>query len=124
MERRLGRLRREPMPPRLLDGYTSRVMDRLAPAAVRVWWRLPAVRLALAPAVAMAVGVGLWVAVAHRATRWSHRALAQAVILERLDEPWSVEPMDEALLVEDAQQVDRFVLWGDVDNGAATDISS
>ena len=111
VERLLGRLRRRPMPPRLLDGYAQRVMDRIAPPApvVRLRWDRP-LRWALAPAVAVAVGVLIWVSVGGRATPLSQRALAQAMVLEHLDEPWHADPVDASLLLEDAQQVDRFVL--------------
>ena len=122
IERLLGRLRRRPMPPRLLDGYTRRVMDRLALACprqspeagrpstvVRLRWSR-SVRWVLAPAAGVAVGVLVWVTVGGRAAPLSQRALTQAAILERLDEPWHADPVDASLLLDDAQQADRFVL--------------
>ena len=110
IERLLGRLRRQPMPPRLLDGYTRRVMDRLAPSTVvRLQWSRPA-RWVLAPVAGVAVGVLVWVIAGGRATPLSSRVLTQAAILERLDEPWHADPVDASLLLDDAQQADRFVL--------------
>ena len=110
MERLLARMRRQPMPPRLLDGYTRRVMDRIAPSTVvRLRWSRP-VRWVLAPVAGVAVGVLVWVIAGGRATPLSSRALTQAAILERLDEPWHVDPVDASLLLDDAQQADRFVL--------------
>ena len=110
MERLLGRLRRRPMPPRLLEGYTRRVMDRLAPSTVvRLRWSRP-VRWMLAPAAGVVVGALVWVTVGGRAAPLSQRALTQAAILERLDEPWHADPVDASLLLDDARQADRFVL--------------
>lgn len=123
VERLPGRLRHRPVPPRLLDGYARRVMERIAPTCpwesveagrppapvVRWRWDRP-LRWELAPAAAVATGVLIWAIAGGRATSLSHRAVAQAMILERLDDPWSIGPADEELLAEDARQVDRFLL--------------
>ena len=111
IERLLGRWSRRPMPPRLLDGYTQRVMDRIVPPApaVRLRWHRP-VRWVLAPAAGVAVGVLVWVIVGGHAMPLSQRAVAQATVLEHLDESWHADAVDASLLMEDAQQADRFVL--------------
>lgn len=109
IERLLARLPRRRVPPRLLDGYTQRVMARITPTAptVRLCWERP-VRWALAPAAVVA-GVLVWVLAGGRAPL-SQRALTQAAVLEHLEEPWHADAIDASLLVDDAQQADRVVL--------------
>ena len=110
IERLLERLRRQPMPPRLLDGYTRRVMDRLAPSTVvRLRWARP-LRWVLAPVATVMAGALIWVIAGGRGAPLSSRVLAQATVLEHLDEPWHADPVDASLLLDDAQQADRFVL--------------
>ncbi len=106
LERLLARLPRRAVPPSLLTGYTQRVMARVRPAPSAVWWRRPAVRWA--PALTVA-GALLWVGVTMR-PRLDRTVIAQAIVLDRLNEPWGAEAIDEETLVEEAHQVDRFVL--------------
>ena len=107
IDRLVRRVRPRQMPPRLLDGYARRVIERLnEPAAPTLWWRLPAVRFGL-PALAAAACALLWVTTAVRAPRLQ-RTLTQATVLEELNEP--VEPVEEDGLVEEAALLDQFVL--------------
>lgn len=108
LERLLARLPRRAVPPSLLTGYAQQVMARVQPAPSAAWWRRPAVRWALAPAL-VAAGALLWVGVTMR-PRLDRTVIAQAIVLDRLNEPWGAEAIDEETLVEEAHQVDRFVL--------------
>ena len=108
LERLVARLPRRAVPPYLLAGYTQRVMERLQPRPSAAWWTRPAVRWSLAPALATAC-VLCWVGVATHSTP-ERAVLAQAIVLDRLNEPWNVDAIDEETLVDDAHQVDRFVL--------------
>ena len=110
LERLLARLPRRAVPPQLLTGYTQQVMARLQDApspSMRGWWSRPVVRWALAPALA-AVGALLWVGLTAPPTL--DRTVAQAIVLDHLNEPWSAETVDEETLIDDAHQVDRFLL--------------
>ena len=108
LERLVATLPRRAVPPFLLTGYTHTVMGRLAPRPSAVWWTRPGVRLAVAPVLAVAFCIVLWIGTATRPS--PNRTLAQAIILEHLNEPWNVDAIDDETLVDDAHQVDRFVL--------------
>ena len=112
LARLLRRRAATPMPPGLLDGYARQVMARLA-SPVRqarpAWWRW------LAVPVAAAAGVWIWaLAALHPAgSRPSaQETLARVTVLDGLGEavPSVSDTGTEPDLMEDAQEVDGFVL--------------